>query len=215
MEFPPPSSLSVAECTHSVLSAKLPEIQQNECAAFLTCEEAAQTDQVVCQCLQCLLVLFEDMQIQKHQAKTLSVDFSLCFQKRAMDCFDAMLECKHFGVSSYSIILLIDICEKLFTSVHHGWRGSVSHKSNLPGEEAEMNSVRILVGNYELNSSEEQAHVVRALRYLSLKRLNKLLARFEAIAMAERWQTQLNMMRSLMAQTQDACRKDDRDCDDW
>lgn len=153
--------------------------------------------------------------MQKRQAKPPSVSNSLSFQKQVMDHCDSMLECKRFGIASYSIILLIDICEKSFNSTQYGWK-SQKHWSphsdhvskNFEQQQEEMaenvNSVQIVIGDYELSSPEEQAVVIHSLNCLFLKRLNRLMARIEAIAMAEGWQTQLSLIRGLMSRTQDA-----------
>lgn len=152
------------------------------------------------------------MEIKKYQSKDLSIDVLLTFHKRTLDYCVTKLNCKECSSTSYVIGLLIMICEKLLASPHLMF---LSHsESTASGEECQENGTgvprtnlpqnnapRIFLGEYEVESSDEIAQMVTVMKSNLSKRMSDILGRVEEISLANGWQTQLIMVKTLKSKT--------------
>ena len=104
------------------------------------------------------------------------------------------------------------ICEKLLASPHLMY---LSHsESTASGEECQENGTgvprtnlpqnnapRIFLGEYEVESSDEIAQMVTVMKSNLSKRMSDILGRVEEISLANGWQTQLIMVKTLKSKT--------------
>ena len=155
-----------------------------------------------CRCLNSMVEVIEEIEIQKQKASNMNLDVSLCVQGRALDRCDALLDCVYCSNASHSLMLLIVLYEKLLTP-RPIWSQEMpsDHGQRVPEDGAEGDEPAavspVLYGRYEISSSRERVQVGQILQVCFKERSIKLLGRIEEHTRSKGWDTQLKMIKRL------------------
>lgn len=160
-----------------------------------------------CQCMQIALRILEELEIKNSRDDLYAADHVLSFQKRAIEQCSTMLNCKSCSTMSGFMMLLVVICEKMVSSFERitscveqlqqhplpsgGLDGGGPRAGGIGDEQT------VSVGEYEVDSLQEQCCLVGVLVLLQLKKLGAVLTRLKNLAATYNWGTHLTMLLSI------------------
>lgn len=136
-----------------------------------------------CQCLEKASRLMEVWEARRYDSQNITIDSLLELQRQTSQLSHSVLACDYCSTRSSAMMLPLMLCEKLVCSSEH---------YNEPHLFAGVGKGRL--GEFDIRTTQEWAHVVRALAKLQWKATRELIQRYRAVAQSAGWQTQLAIL---------------------
>ncbi|PVH91220.1 hypothetical protein DM02DRAFT_706305 [Periconia macrospinosa] len=139
-----------------------------------------------CQCLETSSKLMEVWEAHRHDSQNITIDCLLELQRQTAQLSYSVLACEYCSTRSSAMMLPLMLCEKLVCSSEH---------YNRPHLFAGVGKGK--VGEYEICTSQEWAHIMRTLATLQWKATRELIQRYRMVAHSAGWQTQLAILANI------------------
>ncbi|KAF2677438.1 hypothetical protein K458DRAFT_395935 [Lentithecium fluviatile CBS 122367] len=136
-----------------------------------------------CQCLEQSSKLVEAWEGRRHDWEHTAIDSLLNLQRQTAQQCNLVLTCEYCSTRSSSLMLPLMLCEKLVCSFEH-YNESYLFAGAGKGK----------LGDFEIQTPQEWAHVMRMLATLQSKATRDLIRRYRVVALSAGWQTQLSIL---------------------
>ena len=179
-----------------------------------------------CQCMQKVLVVYEEVETKTNSDKVGSTDYYLNFQKSVLGQCSRMLKCSSCGRTSGFVMLLITICERLMSSfrrilghcsdtlrryqeMQQGSQSPKAGRAKASGDvdDGDGGKQKVFVGGYGIESPQEQYCLVITVIELQLKDFRSLLLRLHDLTVRAGWEKHISMLHPIDDQMQDILTK--------
>ncbi|KAI1074463.1 hypothetical protein F5B20DRAFT_563368 [Whalleya microplaca] len=143
------------------------------------------------QCVHTITLLIEELEARMHAMEPRKLEAVLSWQKQACDKCSSMLRCKTCYADLEQMMLLMMVCDKLIMLS----RKLLWHTMNTSTFDCSL-----LVGEYEVEESNEMLAIIRHLSIYRVRSIAKLVAEIKASPAVEGKHVQLMLLRNIEQQ---------------
>ncbi|KAH8660700.1 hypothetical protein BGZ60DRAFT_413887 [Tricladium varicosporioides] len=164
-----------------------------------------------CQCTATALRILETLAVHSKSGDLGTAEHTLYSLKGNIGKCQELAQCSVCGRESGICILLIMLCEKItsaFEEVASSWehqlegfrrnahRGlEATRSSHGPLWHMDIDRIRVIIGEYQIDTVEERCEVFSALTLLQLNKLSTLMSELRSNALASSWESHLTLLR--------------------